>query len=124
MACCHDDHCTAEEPNNPRWRKALWIALVVNAGMFLGEIIAGAAAGSVSLQADAIDFMGDAANYAISLGVAGMALNWRARAAVLKGWSLGLLSTAVLISTAWHVYAGTLPKAETMGIVGTLALLS
>src|SRR5262245_59571721 len=53
-----------------------------------------------------------------------MALNWRARAALLKGWSLGLLSTAVLISTAWHVYAETLPTAETMGIVGTLALLS
>ena len=54
--------------------------------MFCGEIIAGGASGSASLQADALDFMADAANYAISLGVAGLGLAWRARAALLKGW--------------------------------------
>jgi Co/Zn/Cd efflux system component len=123
--CCHDDHCSSpKDLNSPRWRLALWIALAVNASMFLAEIVAGAAAGSASLQADAIDFLGDAANYAISLGVAGMVLTWRARAALLKGWSLGVLGAVVLLSTVWHAYAGTLPKAETMGIVGTLALLA
>ena len=71
-----------------------------------------------------VDVFGDAANYAISLGVAGMALTWRARAAQLKGWSLGLLGAAVLLSTAWHAYTGALPKAETMGVVGVLALLA
>jgi Co/Zn/Cd efflux system component len=123
--CCQQDGCSSTTaPDNPQWRRALWIALAVNAAMFLAEIIAGVAAGSASLQADAIDFLGDAANYAISLGVAGMALTWRARAALLKGWSLGLLGAAVLASTVWHAYAGTLPKAETMGIVGTIALLA
>jgi Co/Zn/Cd efflux system component len=123
--CCHDDHCSSpKDLNSPHWRLALWIALAVNASMFLAEIVAGAAAGSASLQADAIDFLGDAANYAISLGVAGMVLTWRARAALLKGWSLGVLGAVVLLSTVWHAYAGTLPKAETMGIVGTLALLA
>jgi Co/Zn/Cd efflux system component len=82
------------------------------------------AAGSASLQADAIDFPDDAANYAISLGVAGMALHWRARAALLKVWSLGLLGAAVLLSTAWHAYVGAMPQAETMGVVGVLALLA
>jgi Co/Zn/Cd efflux system component len=122
--CCQQDSCSTTAPDNPQWRGALWIALAVNAAMFLAEIVAGVAAGSASLQADAIDFLGDAANYAISLGVAGMALTWRARAALLKGWSLGLLGAAVLASTVWHAYAGTLPKAETMGIVGTIALLA
>jgi Co/Zn/Cd efflux system component len=123
--CCHDDHCSSHQDlNSPRWRRALWIALAVNAFMFLAEIAAGVAAGSASLQADGIDFLGDAANYAISLGVAGMGLTWRARAALLKGWSLGLLGAAVLLSTAWHAYAGTLPRAAAMGIVGTLALLA
>jgi Co/Zn/Cd efflux system component len=123
--CCHDDHCSSHQDlNSPRWRRALWIALAVNAFMFLAEIAAGVAAGSASLQADGIDFLGDAANYAISLGVAGMGLTWRARAALLKGWSLGLLGAAVLLSTAWHAYAGTLPGAAAMGIVGTLALLA
>jgi Co/Zn/Cd efflux system component len=123
--CCQQDSCSSTTAlDNPQWRRALWIALVVNAAMFLAEIVAGVAAGSASLQADAIDFLGDAANYAISLGVAGMALTWRARAALLKGWSLGLLGAAVLASTVWHAYAGTLPKAGTMGIVGTIALLA
>lgn len=52
------------------------------------EIVAGAAAGSAALQADALDFFDDAANYAISLGVAGMALTWRAWAAIVKGDAL------------------------------------
>jgi Co/Zn/Cd efflux system component len=123
--CCHDDHCSSPSAlNSPQWRRVLWIALAINASMFLAEVAAGVAAGSASLQADAIDFLGDSANYAISLGVAGMALTWRARAAQLKGWSLGLLGVVVLLSTAWHAYAGTLPKAETMGLVAMLALLA
>jgi Co/Zn/Cd efflux system component len=92
--------------------------------MFLAEIVAGAAAGSVSLQADALDFLGDSANYAISLGVAGMALQWRSRAALLKGASLGLLGLWVLGSTLWHAYYGSLPSAPVMGVVSILALLT
>src|SRR3954447_11180678 len=124
--CCSDDHCQSAPRllDSPAWRRALWIALAVNAGMFLTEIVAGVAAGSASLQADALDFLSDAANYAISLGVAGMVLTWRARAALLKGASLGLLGLWVLASTAWHAYAGTLPQAEVMGVVGVLALLA
>jgi Co/Zn/Cd efflux system component len=122
---CTDDHCRAPAASDsPAWRRALWIALAVNAGMFLAEIIAGVAVGSSALQADALDFLGDAANYAISLGVAGMVLAWRARAAFLKGASLGLLGLIVLASTAWHAWAGTLPAAEVMGVVGALALLT
>jgi len=124
-ACCHDDSCSSPKTHDsPQWRRVLWIALAVNAAMFLAEIIAGVAAGSASLQADAIDFLGDSANYAISLGVAGRTLGWRARAALLKGWSLGLLGAGVLISTVWHAWTGTLPKAETMSIVGVFALLA
>jgi Co/Zn/Cd efflux system component len=124
-ACCNDHHCSDTRPlDSPAWRRALWIALAINAGMFMAEIVAGAAAGSASLQADALDFLGDSANYTISLGVAGMALTWRARAALLKGASLGLLGLFVLVSTAWHAWAGTLPEAGVMGVVGLLALLA
>ena len=125
--CCHDDTCVSDAGapkalNSPAWRRALWIALAVNAAMFGGEIIAGVAAGSASLQADALDFLGDAGNYAISLGVAGLGLSWRARAALVKGLGLLALGLWVIGSTAWHAYSGTLPEAGIMGIVGVLAL--
>jgi Co/Zn/Cd efflux system component len=127
MLCCNESSCASNATqalDSPRWRRALWIALAVNAGFFAAEIIAGAAAGSAALQADALDFLGDAANYAISLGVVGMALAWRSRAALLKGWTLIVLALWVLGSTAWHAWFGTLPRAEVMGVVGTAALLA
>ena len=58
--------------------RVLWIVVGVNLVMFIIEMIAGLSAGSVSLQADSLDFLGDTANYGISLFVAGMALR-RAR---------------------------------------------
>lgn len=124
--CCAHDHCSTDKNanNSPAWRRALWIALAVNAGMFLAEVTAGAAAGSASLQADALDFFGDAANYAISLGVVGLGLAWRARAALLKGWTMALFGLWVIGSTFWHAYAGTLPSAAAMSIVGAVALLA
>jgi Co/Zn/Cd efflux system component len=124
--CCHDDDCSSNTGvlNSPTWRRALWIALIINAAMFLAEIGAGVAAGSASLQADALDFLGDAANYAISLSVAGMVLTWRARAALVKGATLFALGLWVLGTTGAHAYLGTLPHAEVMGIVGVLALLT
>jgi Cation efflux family len=89
MACCNGSSCSdaarSDALNSPKWRRALWIALFINAAFFVAEIVTGVAAGSTALQADALDFFGDAANYAISLGVAGAALAWRARAAVAKG---------------------------------------
>lgn len=126
MTCCHDECCagspSAPQRDSPGWRRALWIALAINATFFLGEIVAGAAAGSASLQADALDFFGDAANYAISLGVAGMLPAWRSGAALAKGATLLFFALWVLCNTAWHTWSGTLPGAEMMGAVGVAAL--
>jgi Co/Zn/Cd efflux system component len=128
MACCHGSACSsaanAGALNTPRWRRALCVALAINAGFFLAEIVAGVAAGSAALQADALDFFGDAANYAISLGVAGMALTWRARAAAAKGSTMVAFALWVLASTAWHAFHGMVPRAEVMGVVGIAALIA
>jgi Co/Zn/Cd efflux system component len=106
------------------YRRALWAVLAINAVMFVVEIGAGLAAGSASLQADALDFLGDTANYAISLFVVGMALRYRASTALLKGSTMGLFGLWVLGVTAWHVWHGTVPHALTMGAVGSAALLA
>lgn len=109
-------------PASPAWRRALWIALAVNAGMFLIELIGGHMASSVALQADALDFLGDAANYAIALLVAGMALVWRARAALLKGVVLIGFGGWVAITAIQRALEGAPPQAFTMGAIGLLAL--
>jgi Co/Zn/Cd efflux system component len=92
--------------------------------MFAVEVAAGLAAGSASLQADALDFLGDAGNYAISLFVVGMALRYRAMAAFAKGATMGVFGLWVLAVTAWHAWHGTLPHAFTMGAVGLAALVA
>ena len=126
--CCHDPSCgdgrIGASTSAPAWRRVLWIALAINAVMFVVEAAAGLAAGSAALQADALDFLGDAANYGISLGVAGMALAWRARAALVKGGTLIVLGFWVVATTTAQALAGTLPGAQVMGAVGLAALVA
>ena len=108
----------------PGYRRVLWIALAVNAAMFLLEIGGGLSSGSVSLLADAIDFLGDAANYGLSLAVLSMGAVARARAALVKAVSMLVFGAAVLGRAGWAVISGAPPEPITMGVVGLLALLS
>ena len=71
--CALDDRRDGPIARNVRYRRVLWCALAINAAMFLVELVAGLAASSVSLQADALDFLADSGNYGISLFVVGMA---------------------------------------------------
>lgn len=123
----HDDghgHSNPADANSREWRRILWIALIVNAAMFFVEIGAGFSAESSSLLADAMDFFSDATNYAISLGVMGMAAAWQTRAAFFKGATLLILGLGVLGSVAWNMYLGTVPEAPVMGLIGAMALIS
>lgn len=121
MACC----CTPEPPKiNSKFRTALWIALLINAGMFLVELIGGAYAHSSALWADSLDFFGDAVNYAISLAVLGMALYWRATVALLKGITMMLFGFVVIAKTAYAYIQGIPPEAITMGLIGIMALIA
>jgi len=123
--CCEHDTPKAESlVNLPRYRKILWIALIVNAAMFLVEIGAGFQSSSLSLLADAVDFAGDALNYAVSLAVLASALAWRARAAILKAMSMMGFGLYVLGAAVWSVWHGEVPQAMTMGVVALLALVA
>ena len=121
-SCCHGCHQDDPQRGNPAYRRILWAVLAINAVMFAVEIGAGLAVGSASLQADALDFLGDAGNYAISLFVVGMALRYRAMAALTKGSTMAIFGLWVLAITGWHAWHGTLPHAFTMGAVGFTAL--
>lgn len=119
--CCHDAACSSPSVD-PRFRKALWIALVLNAAMFVVEFAASWASDSVALLADSIDFFGDAGNYAISLAVLGMSLATRARAALFKAACMGVFGVVVIGRALWNLQAGTVPEPATMGAVGFAAL--
>jgi Co/Zn/Cd efflux system component len=122
--CCGQCHVPDPHRGNRAYRRVLWAVLAINAVMFLVEIGAGVAAGSASLQADALDFLGDAANYVISLLVVGMALPYRATAALAKACTMGVFGLWVVGTAIWHAALGTLPSAFTMGTVGVAALLA
>jgi Co/Zn/Cd efflux system component len=122
-ACCD---CIPQSPGapDPHFRTVLWLVLAINLAMFAVEIGASLIAGSSALQADALDFLADAANYAISLSVVGLGLAWRARAALIKGATMGMFGIGVLAGTLWHAISGTVPHAELMSIIGVTALVA
>jgi Co/Zn/Cd efflux system component len=117
--------CPPPTPSvDPAYRRALWVALGVNALMFAVEAAASWRSGSLALLADSIDFFGDAANYALALVVVGMALRVRAKAALLKAVCMGGFGLFVLVQAAWRLGSGATPEAFTMGVVGFAALLA
>jgi Co/Zn/Cd efflux system component len=118
--CC--SHKTRFEGLSPEYKHRLWLVIAINASMFLVEMAAGALAGSQALQADALDFLGDATTYGISLAVIGASIQIRARAAILKALSLTAMALWVLGSTAYHILILGVPRAEVMGAIGLLAL--
>jgi len=120
-ACCAGACSSSSPPPDGRYRKVLWAALAVNLLMFGVELAASMTAGSVALLADSADFLGDAANYGVSLFVLGMAPLWRSRAAWGKGLIMGVFGVLVLARALWGGIGGHVPHAQTMGAVGVLA---
>jgi cation diffusion facilitator family transporter len=120
----HEHHHGAphEAHDPPGYRRVLWIALVVNALMFVVEIGVGLRSGSVSLLADAIDFFGDAANYGLSLAVLAQGVRWRSGAAMVKAASMLTFGVLVLARAIWGAMQGVPPEAVEMGVVGAMGL--
>ena len=104
------------------YRRALFAVIAINAVMFVIEMSAGVISGSQALKADALDFAGDTATYALSLMVIGASVRTRAFASLFKGASLAVIALAVLGMTALRLLDGSPPEASTMGIVGFMAL--
>ncbi|MCW9709790.1 cation diffusion facilitator family transporter [Avibacterium sp. 21-586] len=123
MAC--QSCCSSNQPihQSPKYKKALWIALILNLSMFFVEIVMGIKSGSTSLLSDSLDFLGDSANYLISLIVLPMALSYRAKASMVKGLTMGVFGLFILITTIYRAFYGEIPSYSEMSIVGFLALL-
>lgn len=123
MAC--QNCCGSNQPiyQSPKYKKALWIVLILNLSMFFVEIVMGVKSGSTSLLSDSLDFLGDSANYLISLIVLPMALSYRAKASMVKGLTMGGFGLFILMTTIYRVFYGEMPSYSEISIVGFLALL-
>jgi Co/Zn/Cd efflux system component len=118
---CHAGLPDAFTGQDPAFRRILWAVIGLNAGMFAVEIAAGAIAGSLALAADSLDFAMDAATYGLSLAVIGMSVATRARAALFKAGTLGLIALSVLAAALWRAFGGGVPEPLTMGAVAVAA---
>lgn len=118
------DACCPPPPSSTdiSYRRVLWVALAANLAMFLVEVVAAAWSGSSALAADAADFLGDSANYALSLGAIAAGGAWVSRVALLKGLAMSVYGIAVLAYAGWRAWLGVPPEPVTMGVVGLLAL--
>ncbi|MCC6466950.1 MAG: cation transporter [Alphaproteobacteria bacterium] len=124
---CEHDHGHGHDAavtTDASFRRVLWIALVVNAAMFVIEAASSFAAGSTALLADSLDFFSDSTNYAISLCALALGVRARSRAALLKGLSMGAIGLWVVGAAVHKIATGTVPDPLIMGPVGLLALLA
>ena len=108
---------------DPAYRRALWIVVILNVGYGVLEMLGGFIAGSQAVKADALDFIGDGAITFLGLLAIGWSLAWRARSALIQGIFLGLLGLGVLGTTIVRVFEQTTPDAGLMGLLGMIALV-
>ncbi len=122
-ASCCDSGCSTTKAIPPRYRRVLWVALVLNVAMFGVEVIASWHAHSAALLADAVDFFGDAVNFGLSLFALTLAAVWRSRTALAKGMMMGIFALFVLGQAVWHLLQGAVPDARLMGGISLLAIV-
>jgi len=121
--CCIDKTCAIDRLRE-RQSATLRVVLLVNAGMFVVELVSGLLAGSIALLADSLDMLGDALVYGFSLYAVARGPVWKARAAVAKAMVMGLFGVFVFGQLVYKLLYPQLPAAEAMGAVGVLALVA
>jgi len=119
--CCQDKASELEQLRAGQSR-TLWIVLIINAAMFVVELTTGYFAGSVALQADSLDMLGDALVYGFSLYVIAKSIRWRAASAILKGGVMSAFGLGVLGQTVYKLIYSSVPDAQLIGSIGALAL--
>lgn len=117
-----DCGCGQTETETREQRRTLWIALALNATMFIAEVTAGLIANSTGLIADGLDMLADASAYAIALVAVGRGAQFKANAALSSGALLLLLGLGVIVDVARRSISGEPPEGLWMVAVATIAL--
>lgn len=120
--CCNNVTKVEINHTNQSFKKILWIALILNFTMFFVEVTFGVMSHSLSLKADAIDFLGDSANYFITLFVLNSAIQTRAKVSLLKATFMFCFGLWILTEAVMRFISPEIPNSFTMSWVGSLAL--
>jgi Co/Zn/Cd efflux system component len=121
--CCSAKGCELDRLAEDRERRSVLTAvLVMNAVMFVVEFGAGAFAGSASLMADAVDMLGDAFVYGLSLYALSRGARWKAGAALAKGGFILVFGLGVVVEVGLKIATGVPPSSPIMLGVGAMAL--
>ncbi|MDE2562838.1 MAG: cation transporter [Sphingomonadales bacterium] len=118
-----DCGCSPPPLENENQKRALRIALGLNAAMFLVEVTTGVIANSAGLIADGLDMLSDAAVYAIALIAIGRSLRFKANAAIFSGASLLVLGAGLMLEVAERFFEGGSPEGTWMVAIAGLALI-
>lgn len=112
------------DANENNQRKVLIIVLLINAGLFGAEMIAGIIAQSMGLVADSLDMLADAVVYGLSLFAVGKALSTKKKIATTSGYFqivLALIGFAEIIRRSFGY--GDTPEFKLMIVVSVIALI-
>ncbi len=118
-----DCGCTARAAETKAQRRVLWIALGLNAAMFVVEVTAGWLSHSTALAADGLDMLADASAYAVALTAVGRSPRFKANSAMTSGALLLLLGIGVLVEVGLRFLSGETPHGAWMIIVAAVALV-
>lgn len=119
--CCEDKAC-AIDALRERQSATLKAVLGINAVMFVVVLAAGLMASSTALLSDALDNLGDALTYAVSLYAVSRGARIKARVALFKGSLILLAGVAVLGQVVYKLAFPVVPVFETMGVISVVAL--
>ena len=103
-------------------QRVLWIALILNAMMFVVEVGSGIHADSTGLVADGLDMLTDASVYAVALMAIGRSNAFKARAATLSGALLFVVGLGVVVEAVRRFFVGAEPAGIWMIAIALAAL--
>lgn len=118
-----DCGCHVESTADPKQRRTLWLALVLNATMAVVGFAIGWIAHSTGVLADALDMLSDASAYAIGLLAIGRSMVFKRRAARVSGAILLILGIALVAEAIRRGIAGSEPLGGWMMLAAGLSLV-
>lgn len=105
-------------------KRALHIVFWIHLFMFFVVLTAGLIAKSSALLADSLDFIGDAANYALTLYVLSRGIMMRATASILKAITMLGFGVPMLVYALSRYNSQTVPDYEVMNTSGVIGIIA